>query len=199
MITGNIYNQLAARYEEGRVPWDDPLPPPEVIEIAAKLPPGRALDLGCGYGRATLYLAQRQWRVDGVDFIPQAVTEAARRATAVGVADLAHFHLGQVTDLHFLAGPYDFALDVGCMHSLDEADLRLYRDGLLRLLRPNARYLLFAHLRDDAAEVPGRGVYEQTIHTLFGGQFTLETVRHGMTQVEEKPAWASAWFWFRRN
>lgn len=199
MTETTLFSQLSSRYAEGRVPWDDPLPPPEVIETAAKLPPGRALDLGCGYGRATIYLAQRQWLVDGVDFIDRAIDEATHRAAAFGVADSAHFHIGRVTDLHFLTGPYDFALDVGCLHSLDDEGLRRYRDELLRLLRPDGLYLLFAHLRDDKAEVPGRGVYEQTIHTLFGEQFTLQTVRHGMTQVEDKPAWASAWFWFRRN
>jgi cyclopropane fatty-acyl-phospholipid synthase-like methyltransferase len=199
MTEPTVFSQLSSRYAEGRVPWDDPLPPPEVIEMAAKLPPGRALDLGCGYGRASIYLAHHHWQVDGVDFVEKAVAEATRRAAAAGVAASVQFHLGQVTDLHFLTGLYDFALDVGCMHSLDNEGLRCYRDGLFRLLRPGGLYLLFAHLRDDTAEVPGRGVYEQTIHTLFGPHFTLETVRHGMTQVEDKPAWASAWFWFRRN
>lgn len=199
MTNETIFNQLSVRYEEGRVPWDDPLPPPEVIETAARLPPGRALDLGCGYGRAAIYLAKRHWQVDGVDFIERAVIEATRRAATAGVAAAAHFHAGLVTDLSFLSGPYDFALDVGCMHSLDDDGLHRYRDGLLRLLRPGGLYLLFAHLRDDTADVPGRGVYEQTIHTLFGSRFTLETVRHGTTQVEDRPPWASAWFWFRRN
>jgi SAM-dependent methyltransferase len=199
MTNTTIFSQLSSRYEEGRVPWDDPLPPPEVIETTAKLPPGRVLDLGCGYGRASIYLARHHWRVDGVDFIDRAIAEASSRAESAGVSAAVHFHIGQVTDLGFLSGPYDLALDVGCMHSLDDDGLRRYRDSLLRLLRPDGLYLLFAHLRDDTAEVPGRGVYEQTIYTIFGPQFTLETVRHGRTQVEDKPAWASAWFWFRRN
>ncbi len=48
----------------GQVPWDRALPPPEVIALAAELPPGRALDLGCGYGRASIYLAQHGCRCD---------------------------------------------------------------------------------------------------------------------------------------
>ncbi|MCZ7666192.1 MAG: hypothetical protein M5U34_02590 [Chloroflexi bacterium] len=72
------------------------------------------------------------------------------------------------------------------MHALNDKDLIRYRDGLLRLLRPGGLYVLFAHLRDEAADVPGRGVYEESIHELFSRQFTLENVRHGMTQVEDK-------------
>ncbi|MBK8985992.1 MAG: class I SAM-dependent methyltransferase [Chloroflexi bacterium] len=199
MAEDEVYNRLAERYAEGRVPWDDELPPPEVIEMADTLPPGRALDLGCGYGRSSIYLARRGWTVDGVDFIPLAVARALARAEQSSVADRAQFHLGKVTNLHFLSAPYDFALDVGCMHSLDEAGLRQYRDEVYRLLRPGGLYLLFAHIRSDSVEVPGRGVYEETVHHLFGDHFTLDKIVRGTTQVENRPPWASAWFWFRRN
>ncbi len=199
MSEQETYDRLLERYENGRVPWDDELPPPEIMALTDKLSPGRALDLGCGYGRSSIYLARHGWQVVGVDFISLAVADAISRAERAGVSDNVNFHLGRVTDLHFLQPPFDLALDVGCMHALNDKDLIRYRDGLLRLLRPGGLYVLFAHLRDEAADVPGRGVYEESIHELFSRQFTLENVRHGMTQVEDKPPWASAWFWFRRN
>ena len=82
----SAYDRFRERYEEGRVPWDDPLPPPEIMALAAELSPGRGLDLGCGFGRATIYLAYRGWRMDGVDFIPQAIAIAQQRAETAGVA-----------------------------------------------------------------------------------------------------------------
>lgn len=74
------YERFIERYETERIPWDDPLPPPEVIQLAARLPAGRALDLGCGFGRAAIYLAQQGWSADGIDFVAQAIDEAQRRA-----------------------------------------------------------------------------------------------------------------------
>lgn len=199
MSDQDVYNSLLERYQTGQVPWGDDMPPPEIVALAETLSPGRALDLGCGYGRSSIYLAQKGWQVDGVDFISLAIAKAISRAEQMNVSDNVEFHMGRVTDLSFLNDPFDLAIDVGCMHALDGTDLQRYRDGVHRLLKPGGQFVLFAHLRDDESDVPGRGLYEETIYELFNSQFTLEDVRHGVTQVEDKPAWASAWFWYRRN
>jgi SAM-dependent methyltransferase len=55
-----------------------------VAELEA-LPPGRALDLACGEGRNAVWLAERGWRVTGVDFSDVALAKARRLAAARGV------------------------------------------------------------------------------------------------------------------
>lgn len=184
----------------GQVPWDAELPPPEVMATLSTLRPGRALDLGCGYGRASIYLAQQGWRVDGVDFIPQAITEATRRAQFAGVADAITFHVHPVTSLPFLSDQYDFVVDVGCMHNFDVAQTQAYAGEIKRLLRPGGLYLLFAHLRNesDVEDESWRWIAEDIILTTFTDGFTLERVEHGTTQVADNPPWRSAWFWLRR-
>ncbi|WP_347060537.1 class I SAM-dependent methyltransferase [Blastococcus sp. HT6-30] len=57
-----------------------------VIE-AVGLRPGSALDAGCGEGADALWLAERGWRVTGVDFSPVALGRAAAAARARGLAD----------------------------------------------------------------------------------------------------------------
>lgn len=194
------YERLLEFYQAGAVPWDRADPPPEVLAFALTLPVGRALDLGCGLGRATIFLARLGWQVDGVDFIEQAVVEATRRAHLAGVAERTHFHRGAVDDLSFLAGPYDFALDVGCAHNFDPDQLRRYHAGLLRLLRAGASYLLFAHLNEaDAAPERRRWLDEAVLLAQFGEGFTLTHAEFGQTQVGEQAPWRSAWFWFERS
>lgn len=205
-LTGKIadmsrYERMKERYLNGAVPWDDVLPPPEVVALIPRLEPGRALDLGCGYGRATIFMARYGWQVDGIDFIAEAIAEAAKRAAAAGVADKIHFHQSLVSELDYLTGDYDFALDVGCMHNLDAAELRNYAAELRRLLRPGAIYLLYARLYepDGDAESGPRGVPEHTVRQLFADGFELEQFVPGETAVEDQPVWASAWFYFRRE
>lgn len=195
------YQRFLQKYEMGDLPWDDPLPPPEIIELAAALPPGKALDLGCGFGRTAIYLAQHGWTVDGVDFIPTAIEVARQRAEVAGVGDRARFHQGSAAELGFLQPPYDLAVDIGCMHSFDGEMLRGYRKELLRLLRPGGLYVLFAHLRmpDDVIEDDRpRGILEPVILDLMAGDFTADRVEHGITHVKDMPPWHSAWYWFRR-
>jgi len=212
----SVYARMVEMYQAGLLPWDDPLPPPEVMAFVPTLPVGRALDLGCGTGRAAIYLAGLGWQVDGVDFVPQAIAMAEAAAAQVGLSP--RFHLGSVTDLNFLTGPYDFVLDVGCCHTLSLTELIAYRDELKRLLRHAGHYLLFVHLREaesiaeappsageplpdgleSTAQAEPRWTDETTLMAVLADGFQLDEVVYGTTQVGDASPWRSAWFWYKR-
>jgi SAM-dependent methyltransferase len=194
----DLFVEMERRYNEGELPWDDPLPPPEVIDLAQHLAPGRALDLGCGLGRACIELARRGWRCDGVDFVPRAIALAQERAALAGVAERTRFHVAPVTRLDFLQPPYDLALDVGCLHGQRGDELQAYATELSRLVRPGGSYLLFAALRDAAEPPETRGLPEQTIRALLEPTFTITRVEYGETNAGGS-IWASAWFWMQRR
>jgi SAM-dependent methyltransferase len=61
----------------------NPPPTPLLVETAAKLKAGRALDLACGKGRNAIWLAEHGWQVTAVDRSPVAIPEVD-----VHVADL---------------------------------------------------------------------------------------------------------------
>jgi len=56
-----------------------------LVEEVASLSPGRALDLAAGEGRNAVWLAERGWSVDAVDFSGVALAKARRLAEARGV------------------------------------------------------------------------------------------------------------------
>ena len=191
-------DHMRQRYAQGRVPWDAPTPPPEVIEIAQALPAGRGLDLGCGYGRSSIHLAQQGWQMDGVDYVPQAVEGAIERAAAADVSGRTRFHVGDVSRLDFLSPAYDLIMDIGCMHSFPDEAYPRYRDGIVRLLREGGTYLLYAKLHNPDDDHGPHGVEETAVISLFQPPFTLTRIEHGQTRTEDRPAWASTWFWFTK-
>jgi len=56
-----------------------------LAEVAGDLRPGRALDLGCGEGGDSLWLAGQGWEVTGVDISTTAIDRAGAAAVAAGI------------------------------------------------------------------------------------------------------------------
>lgn len=56
-----------------------------LVEVARGLPPGRALDVGCGSGANATWLSSIGWDVTGVDISDEAIDLARKRASARGV------------------------------------------------------------------------------------------------------------------
>lgn len=88
--------------EEDRSRWDarhidtaadsTPAPPPVFEPLVRHFPTsGRALELACGRGQASVWLARRGMTVCGLDISPVAVERATRLASEYGVADRCRF------------------------------------------------------------------------------------------------------------
>jgi SAM-dependent methyltransferase len=71
-------------YAEGQSRWSG-RPNASLVAEAGDLPAGRALDIGCGQGGDAIWLAQRGWRVTGVDVSATALEVAASQAEEAGV------------------------------------------------------------------------------------------------------------------
>jgi Methyltransferase domain len=70
-------------YQVGLIIWRRATPPAELVELVegpSALAVGRALDLGCGTGTDTIYLARHGWDVTAVDMVPKALAIARRNA-----------------------------------------------------------------------------------------------------------------------
>jgi 2-polyprenyl-3-methyl-5-hydroxy-6-metoxy-1,4-benzoquinol methylase len=68
-----------------------------VVEGAAALPKGKALDVGCGTGDTSIYLAKHGWNVTAIDFVQLAIDKARAKTAAAGVN--VRYVRGDVTQL----------------------------------------------------------------------------------------------------
>jgi cyclopropane fatty-acyl-phospholipid synthase-like methyltransferase len=158
-----------------------------VLDFLRRRPPGRALELGCGTGTNAVTLAEHGWDVTAVDFSARALSTARRRARQAGVS--VRFLRRDVTRLEDLAGPFAFALDLGCFHALDARARPGYAATLARLLPPGATYLLYTFL-DPADGWPD----EEDVRRLFRPDFELTSLDHG--EFDGRP---SGWFTWKRR
>ena len=110
----------------------------DLIEGPAALPAGRALDLGCGAGRNSVYLARHGWDVTGVDFVEHAITRARARAVAEGLQ--VRFVHGDITRLDELGvgDRYTLLVDFGCFHSVPVARRDAYAAAVTKVAAPEA-------------------------------------------------------------
>jgi SAM-dependent methyltransferase len=103
------------------------------------------------------------------------------------------FRVADVSDLRELEGEYDYALDIGCLHSLPEKRRRGYAAGLARLVRPGGRYMLYAWMpkmrRGETV-----GIAPAEVESLFGPAFAME--RKAIGTERDFP---TAWYWLRRR
>ncbi|MEV0668336.1 MFS transporter [Actinomadura luteofluorescens] len=114
-----------SRYSEHHHMWSGE-PNAVLVQEAADLKPGTALDLGCGEGADAVWLARRGWRVTAVDISGVALERAAGHAEEAGVADRVDWERHDLA-ASFPEGSYDL-VSAQFLHS--PADMP--RDEVLR-------------------------------------------------------------------
>jgi cyclopropane fatty-acyl-phospholipid synthase-like methyltransferase len=117
------------------------------------LPPGRAIDLGCGSGANVLFLAEHGFEAIGVDFSSVAVEQAERAGRRNGLADRARFVVGDVTAQRIpsVDGPFDLVVAYNTVQDLRMHDRPAMAATIRRLTRPGSVVVLWCYygtLRD---------------------------------------------------
>jgi cyclopropane fatty-acyl-phospholipid synthase-like methyltransferase len=163
-------------YRLGFVPWDGhPLATSlrDLIEGDGVLAPGTALDLGCGTGDNSIYLAKHGWRVTGVDFVAKAVDKARAKAEANKVA--VNFARADVTRLSSEGVGSNFGLivDNGCLHGMSPEDRDAYVREVTAVAAPGARLLLVEFVTGGSYGVPG--IDPDEVKRRFAADWTLLT------------------------
>ncbi|MGA8331124.1 MAG: class I SAM-dependent methyltransferase [Mycobacterium sp.] len=161
-------------YRLGFTPWDGhPLAESlrTLVEGNDALPAGTALELGCGTGDCSIYLAKHGWQVTAVDYVTQALDRARTKADAAGA--VVNFARADVTKLTSAGLGEDFGLivDNGCLHNMSNTDRDSYVHEVSAMAAPEARLLITAFRPGGRFGV--RGVEPAEMETRFTQGWTL--------------------------
>ena len=166
-----------AMYRVGFTPWDGhPLAKSlhDLVEGngSPALPAATALDIGCGTGDASIYLAHHGWQVTGVDFVPRALAKA--RAKAQARQSSVNFVQADVTHLSSARGVgtgFTLIVDNGCLHNLTDKDRDAYVREVTAVAAPDA--LLLIGGLDPGEQFGVRGITRAEIERRFTPGWTL--------------------------
>jgi SAM-dependent methyltransferase len=132
---------------QGTAPWDVGRPQPALIALFDEYPPlGPALDVGCGSGDLSIYLAQRGLQVTGIDFVEAAIVQAREKAGSLPskVAGALNFQVADALQPALLKRRFGSVVDSGFLHLFDLEQRDRFADELASALSPGGRYYVLA-------------------------------------------------------
>lgn len=114
----------------------------DVVNAATLVPPGKALDLGCGNGRNSLYLNQKGFDVTAWDKNPMSISNLNQIIAAEGLKNITT----DIVNLNALKfdGEYDFILSTVVMMFLERDTIPGLIENMQRCTKPRGYNLIVA-------------------------------------------------------
>lgn len=146
--------------------WDigRPQRPFVYLEEAGRIGP-RVVEVGCGTGELTMFLARRGHEVLGVDVAPTAIAQAREKARWRRVR--AQFLVWDSLRLDELGVRADTVVDSAMLHCLGRHEQRVATDAIRRTLRPGGWYYLLCDARGDRVPATWASLSRADIRDLF--------------------------------
>ena len=173
----------------------------DVVSALTIKPGSRALDLGCGMGRNSLFLARTGFTVTGVDSVERALRVARERARVASIS--IDFTNGDVTRLEKsgVKGPFDFLLDSGCFHSMSDEERDRYGQSLAAVSAPGAEFLIMAFGRKTGRTMGPRGANTSDVEASLAAHFELisQTPESDVPEFIRRNFESCMWYMLRRK
>jgi cyclopropane fatty-acyl-phospholipid synthase-like methyltransferase len=162
--TGRRMEEIYRSLPEGEIPWVREEPPELLRELveAHKLGPRRALDIGCGTGSYSLYLARKGFDVTGVDVSSSAIERAKEKAAQSGLP-VRFLAADMAGDVSGLTGSFDFILEWMIMHHILPPERPRYLANVRALAGKGAGYLSVSFSAEDTTfGIPPEGKWRKS-------------------------------------
>jgi len=158
------------------LPWELGRPRQVLVELVEKgnIKKGKALDICCGAGTNTVYLAQKGFEVTGMDISSGAVEYARERAERAQVK--IRFLVENFLRLPFRDEEFDLVFDMGCFHHVRVKDRAAFIKGVRRVLKTRGAYFLvcFSYRNGPA----WNHFTKEQITQIFSEYFKINDIKH---------------------
>jgi 2-polyprenyl-3-methyl-5-hydroxy-6-metoxy-1,4-benzoquinol methylase len=137
-------------YEKPSAVWTTTEPPKELVKLieSGKIKPCKAIDIGCGEGFYSIYLASKGFDVLGVDISENAIKYAKENAASRGVN--VRFIAMDIANMEQLKEKFDFVLEWAIMHHIMPPKSRKYIEDIRKILKKGGKYLSVCFNENDS-------------------------------------------------
>lgn len=152
----SVNKRFKERYKAGNTPWDIGKPDFNLIETVTKIPieSCKALDIGCGTGDNSIWLAQKQFQVTGTDVSEIAIEKAKEKALKNNVK--CTFLVVDFFKSRIEGAPFGFVFDRGCFHTFDSnKERKTFAKNVASNLEKNGLWLSLIGSADERRQGPG--------------------------------------------
>lgn len=169
-----------------RIPWEIQNAPKELKEVIEKriISGGTALDVGCGTGNYSFYLANYGFSVIGLDFSEKALQIAKGRNKKLYLS--VNFVKGDATKLRqiFRDNSFDFILDYSLLHHIHPSMTNRYAKQFTHLLKKGGKLLLVCYSEKDGfarGNQKARGKFGNTMY--YRSKKTIQNAYKGLREI----------------
>jgi SAM-dependent methyltransferase len=152
----SVKKRFKERYKTGNIPWDIGKPDFNLIETVTKIPieSCKALDIGCGTGDNSIWLAQKQFQITGTDVSEIAIEKAKEKALKNNAK--CTFLVVDFFKSRIEGAPFGFVFDRGCFHTFDSnKERKKFAKNVASNLEKNGLWLSLIGSADERRQGPG--------------------------------------------
>lgn len=164
----------------------------------------RALDIGCGNGRNSIYIAKQEFEVKGIDFSKNAI-EWAKEVSKDQALDI-DFLCQSIFDFQDVVESFDFIYDSGCLHHIKPHRRSQYLENVSKYLKPDGHFAMVCFNLKGGANISdyevyrsgsmqgGLGFSEYKLRTILEPYFEIIEFRE-MRDLDDEDIFGKSFLW----
>jgi cyclopropane fatty-acyl-phospholipid synthase-like methyltransferase len=199
--TKDFYKQIYQEKGKVHLGWTAGTANPEIINLVYEgvIPVGsKILEIGCGLGSESVFMAARGMDVTALDISEAAVNRGKQIADAYGIH--VNWIAADLLETDLFNEDFDILTDQGCFHHMHENERELYMKKVVKYLKPGGMFIL----RSFSDKIPGgpqpRRVSSDDMISTFHKHFKLEHMERILSFSSERYEKPISWFtiWYKR-